>query len=70
MLEKMGRDAEADPCCTTGDDIDLVKVVSSMLLGFGSCNKRSTLGFCLFSLTFPLRSGMSLLGSNLFPVIK
>ena len=26
MLEKMGRDAESDPCRATGDDVYLVKV--------------------------------------------
>ena len=30
MLEKMGGDTESDPCRAAGDDIDLIKVVSSV----------------------------------------
>lgn len=61
MLEQMGSDAKANPGGASGDDINL-SIVSNQSVA------RASIPTCFRILTFPLKSGMSLFGSNLFPV--
>ena len=62
MLQDMSHDAKSNAGCASGDDVDL-KIDSSATAHareLGTGERR----------TLPERSGMSLLGSNLFPVMR
>jgi len=63
VLEQVGDDAETNACAAAGYDVDLSRSSAEVL-------ELTSIESMNGNVTLPDRSGMSVLGSNLLPVMK